>query len=650
MTTFVKTINFGQKKLDTGTGRKQKDKSEQKDIHIALPSGSDFSRHALTIIAGRNRTGKSHLLRNAEAALNSHNLCLGTSDYVEELGAASSNVWIRPQNPALPFAKWLLISDIQSLVAKFSTFGTYTNLSRKAPFDREVITVKDEFLKRQFATSQAIHAVAGKLTESEIEAIWVDENKRWALFNKLDESKIYKAEAEACSALRAFESLTSAKVYLRLNSRFKGIDLILRHGASDAFAFGGPGGGWSQGQKVACVIFLMIEYAQPKILLVDELENHLHPEYITKVCEFIKNNVQQTIIVTHHPHLIFSSYVDRAWYIEVLAEAADIPLIEDFPDKKTIHRPPPKRRIIELKGDFERIAAIYNLFDSHDLQLLNLASASQEQMTREMLLTIESGLTLEVAGVSASSRADTQSRELHDVIRSILNSRSDQSLKILDFGAGRGRTFLEMQKTRLFHDFNIEWVFYEPNVKVVNELLQQVEQAGDTTKVIVTSSLSSLEHNSFDAILAVNLLHECSPLQISEILQNCRGLLKSGSKLIVAELYPLLSPERFGIAYAPSNMVSILRTCGYLGFTVPIPIRSGLFSAYTCIASPQEFESNNSEVANAIRRGVWAEILSQTVTEYTASMELGTSRNAIKLASQLHVIASIAAYDAELWT
>lgn len=652
METFIKSLFFGQRKVGEGSSSRRKiDNTEEKNIYLATPQ--DFPpRNALTIIAGRNRTGKSHLLRNAESAISAHNESLGSPSYERELGASSSNVWVRPVDPDLPFVKSFNVRDIPALVASFSTLGAASNNTLRNSYEREINAVKNDFLKHQFLKSSAIQGCIGGLSREEIDEAWKTDEKRNDLFKKLNEEIIYKVDSKECIAVRSFENLTGAQLYLRPNLKMKGMELVLRFGPEEAYAFGGPRGGWSQGQKVVCALYLLIIYAKPGIILIDELENHLHPEYISRVCEFIKSNVRQSVIVTHHPHLIFSSHVDKAWFFEVSTSSIEPPLMESFPTKRTFDRPAPKRRIIEINNDFERIAATYNLFDSHDIQLMNLATSCQAQMSREILSAIETGMTLQVAGPSTSNRADTQSRELHDALLKVFNGRPDGKVRILDYGAGKGRTFFEMQKTNLFNEANIEWCFFEPNEKTAQELRKKIDawpSAGEGENIRVIESLTDEPDGLFDAILAVNLLHECTPNQISEILDTCSRLLRQDAKLLIAELYPLLTPERFGIGYAPDDMVEILNCCKFVGFTVPIPMRSGLFSAYTCIASPLKIKNFPLDGASEIRKNVWDRIHRRTLIEYVGGMEMGSSRNAIKLASGLHVLASIAAYDANLW-
>lgn len=649
MHTYIRTINFGLRKVAGTQSRKQSDKSEQKDIEVPTPD-LDPKRNTLTVVAGRNRTGKSHLLRHTDAAITAHNENLGKTGYLNELGASSANVWVRPKDHNQKFGKCFLLNDVLDVMGKFALFGINANREKKGQYHREIYSAKDAYLAKQLAYAESLENIRhGKSAESFLET-WSDEVVRTQIVSSLDAESMYRANSSRCAATKAFETLTSAKLYFRRNDRLQSFEPVLRYGHDESFAFGGRIGGWSQGQKVAFALLILVEYCRPEILLIDELENHLHPEYISKVCQFIKERVPQTIVVTHHPHLIFSAFVDRVWFLDVTTSSEEPPLMEPFPEKETAHRPPPKRKVILLDSDYERIAATYSLFDGYDHQLLNLASALKDQIATAVLKAIESGLTLEVATASSSVRPDTQSRELAEAISSITNSRKDSKLRILDYGAGYGRTQIEMQKTPLFQNRTVEWTFFEPserNAKSLSQRLASIPENVSRTSVLTT--LAELESDTFDIVLIANVLHECSPVQISEALANCRRILSPTGRVLVAELFPLLSPERFGIAYSMDDMHGILRECKYAGFSIPVPIRSGLAMAYTTIATPHAAPPAVEECAERIRTKVWQSIKERTLYEYASSMELANARNAVRLASQLHVIASIEAYDAGLW-
>ncbi len=73
---------------------------------------------------------------------------------------------------------------------------------------------------------------------------------------------------------------------------------------------------WSDGQKSVFYLLLNLYYQNSSVIILDKIENHLHPTYISKILSIIRQSGRQCIVSTHHPHVIFSEYVDQIYYIE----------------------------------------------------------------------------------------------------------------------------------------------------------------------------------------------------------------------------------------------------------------------------------------------------------------------------------------------
>lgn len=73
---------------------------------------------------------------------------------------------------------------------------------------------------------------------------------------------------------------------------------------------------WSDGQKSVFYLLLNLYYQNSGVIILDKIENHLHPTYISKILSIIRQSGRQCIVSTHHPHVIFSEYVDQIYYIE----------------------------------------------------------------------------------------------------------------------------------------------------------------------------------------------------------------------------------------------------------------------------------------------------------------------------------------------
>ena len=683
-TTYISKINLGQSKVGVATGagrRRVTDTSRGKVIEVAVPS---TTAHALTIIAGKNRTGKSHLLRHTERAVRAHNQKLSESAVSDPtMGAAAANVVVHALDPSLHFGTLALINDVSLLLDRFISFPLFAR-EKDFPSKLEALleNAKAKFIATQFECAEALlEAFQGQFnrhltdeenhweTDKDMKALdllgklpltgeqglsqtsLVAGRERAGLARKLDEKKIYRANSEMCPALREFEALTGSSVYLRSNSKSKGMELVLRHGPNEIFSFGGRQGGWSQGYKVMISLFILIVYGRPQILLIDELENHLHPEFISKVCAFIKRYVPQTIVVTHHPHLIFSAFTDSAWYIELETSLEPAPDVDEFPSDVTVEkRAAPRRRIVRLSSDFERISATYALFDGRDKQLLDLASSCHEQLSIGLLQEIEQGLTLEVAESSQSAFQDTQTTQVAAVLQQMKSLASAQfrQMTMLDYGAGLGRVFFELQKTSSAHLLDIDWYFYEPS----HEMCKRLKNLLDTNdlpirKDKVLGALSSLGGGSIDVALLANVLHECTISGIVETFKQLSYLLVDGGNLLIAELTPLLSPERFGFSYAAEEIRQIANAFGYAASTSAIPIRSGLVTAHLTIC--QKRLTPDFEEGTKLLSELWKRKRRDLLQQYSAEISLSSTRNAIKVASILHAIASIDAHTEGFW-
>lgn len=638
--TFIRTINFGQQKLTDADGLRSVDKSEFKDIEIALPS--EHGGSSLTVICGRNRTGKSHFLRHTYYGLGAHNANVGTVGYEAELGSASANVWVRPEDPTKSFSPYLLLANLSESARKFSTLPVLHASKIDRSNELRISSVRTSFIRDQLLTAPSlVQGIGRSIVDADLQ-----EEALKRVFPLLKSDKLYRVNTNSCPPLQAFERMCNGKLYLRANKNF-GFEPVLRFTREEATSYGSDGSGWSQGQKVAFVLALILYYLRPTILLIDELENHLHPEFISGLCDLIGQYAKQTIITTHHPHLIFSTHVNRAWFFEVKPVEDTPGLVEDMPQKHPHNRPPPKRRISDLSTDFQRVAAAYQLFDSVDKQLLNLGQSIRSDLAYQLLQAINSGLTLKVVSAGGGARADGQTGGLAEVIYNLTKVRETKELHVLDYGAGSGRTFLELAKVKKLDLTQLNWTFYEPNPHHSEQLKTRTWGNLHPNGLKVVTDINAVEP-SFDVILAVNLLHECTPKDIYKFFQDCRRLLAKDGKVIIGELYPLLEPERFGIGYSFDDMLDIVSSCGFAGYSTNIPMRGGALTAYALIARPNQ-QVDEKAATDAIGSVIWGRIKSRHLMEYGELVESRRVRDVVKLASQLHAIASMEAYTHGSW-
>ncbi|RQO61743.1 hypothetical protein DBR47_06235 [Paucibacter sp. KBW04] len=638
--TFIRTINFGQQQLIGPNGEKQVDNSKLKDIDVALPAENGGS--SLTVICGRNRTGKSHFLHHTYQALRAHNANLKAPNYDAGLGTASANVWVRPVDATMPFAGHVLLANLSSFANKFATLSLKRGRVSGDGDERRISSVRSSFVRDQLLSAPSFAQAVGRPI--------VEEDLKDEHFEKLcrnfDPNKLYCVNTSSTPPLKSFEQMCGGKLFFRFNVG-RGFEPVLYYSRNEATTFGSDGSGWSRGQKVAFVLCLILYYLKPRILLIDELENHLHPEFISGLCELIRKYAGQSIVTTHHPHLIFSTHADRVWFFELELVKERPSLIEVMPQKRSDDRPHPKRRISDLSTDFQRISAAYKLFDALDKQLLNIGLSARSELAFNLLESINGGLTLKVAAAGSGDRADGQTNALAEELHEIVRRKGTNELRVLDYGAGSGRTFWELAKVKKLNLESAQWTFYEPNAKQAELLNTQLMDRVNQKQVTLTTDIKSAEP-PFDVVLAVNLLHECTPRDIYKFFQDCRELVAQDGKVVIAELYPLLEPERFGIGYSSADLIEVASACGFSVYSNNIPMRGGALTAYVVIGRPANAVSEEAAV-HTICSVVWAGIKRRHLIEYGETVESRRVRDAVKLASQLHAIASMEAYAQGSW-
>lgn len=207
-----------------------------------------------------------------------------------------------------------------------------------------------------------------------------------------------------------------------------------------------PFGQWSDSQKMMFLAGLLLQSqtTTTDVVLIDEIENHLHPERITSFLALMKRERVQGIITTHHPHVMFSEIVDKVYFVEQLCRPLAKPpkeLRRDRPQDNVI----PERRFIELRDDFTRIEHLYRLFDQYDQHLLPLSSRIEAEVDIGLYEELARTFTHHAVPASSAPRPDLQTGQLAKALRDISHDEQ-HPVRILDLGAGVGRVANELSK------------------------------------------------------------------------------------------------------------------------------------------------------------------------------------------------------------
>jgi predicted ATPase len=253
------------------------------------------------------------------------------------------------------------------------------------------------------------------------------------------------------------------------------------------------------------------------ILLMDEPENHLHPEaMISTIDRIIKaNDKGQIWIATHSVPLIAAIYKNHA---------ADVSLY--FMDNGEISyaSEKPEKVLKSLMGGEQNIEALREFIDLPEVFATNRFAA-------QCLMPPET--------VSGSSEKDPQ---VKIVSKDILTTLS--TIKMLDYGCGKGRI---LESLLAIHGLNLPerldyvgWDNPEGNREQCEQVIKKAYQDTTNRWFCDRQSLAQQHHGKpFDRIVLCNVLHEINPKDWSSLFDDTsvinQNLADSGELLIIED-------------------------------------------------------------------------------------------------------------------
>ncbi len=448
-----------------------------------------------------------------------------------------------------------------------------------------------------------------------------------------DESKVYPCNSQHPITSLIEEMLNAQLLYRKTKGN---IEFILLNETGLMV----PYPEWSDGQKSLFYFILCIKYWKPNILFVDELENHLHPFLMSKILSFIKENVPQTFIATHHPHIIFSDYVDQAFYIET-SEKKKSHYIGNY--IKVQQQGAPKRKIETLRNAFGKLSAIYKLFDVQDRQLLKQAT----QIVHDAdIIFYRELLDIFYPGVVSSSGKVLPDRQTLDISSMVKSSTNKEKVTILDYGAGVGRVVREFEKLGLCRTKKVEWICWEPSLDRRSNLKKTLSKS--KFDYSVPESLNDIEDSSCDLVIAANVVHELTPVEFAELLLKISKVLSiPNGALLMLELHPLLHPEKYAVPYPCSVMSELLCEINFSCYHRSFNVRDA--EAYCISATPiNQIDKDNQKIQEIIEK-YWDRIKIQALSRYHARRGVDDYFDYRNLLMDLNTISSVEAWKAGFW-
>lgn len=267
----------------------------------------------------------------------------------------------------------------------------------------------------------------------------------------------------------------------------------------------------SPGEKTLlayAILFFVYEITgntNPKdyIIIIDEPELHLHPGAQLKLIDALRNLIKdsgQLWIATHSLAII--SHLN---YNEIL-------LVKD----NTILPP--------STGNLEKVFRELMIVDEHRHELSSFITSLSDWAHARFIKQC----FLDPDVIKGLNKNDPQ----YQVFKKFIQDKDD--VKLLDFGAGYGRVGALLSED-VDTENKVDYSVYEPNSKLADVLRQQSFVSG------CYNDINKIKKGHFDVVLLCNVLHEISPLEWIQTMNQIKSLLKPDGYLFIIE--DLLLPK-----------------------------------------------------------------------------------------------------------
>lgn len=254
----------------------------------------------------------------------------------------------------------------------------------------------------------------------------------------------------------------------------------------------------SNGQKVLLELVAAI-YAQRAslsnlILFMDEPENHLHPAALLDVIETVRECIGhggQLWIATHSVPLLTNVPSESIWWMQ----------------NRTIKKAgnEPDLVLSGLLGDEGRRVRLASFLDLPSVLAANRFAA-------ECILAPET---------TPHRNRDPQTRQMREAIGRLI-TKDQPKLRILDFGAGKGRLATELAEWLPATERDkIDYFAFDKFRSDRDECLHAIARLhGDAEDRLIhsmTDLTAKCDHHSFDLVVMCNVLHEVPPTQWTDL-------------------------------------------------------------------------------------------------------------------------------------
>lgn len=502
------------------------------DNTIEFPIPSDRTGGTVTVLCGPNGSGKSHALTKIYSGIKSLETEVVPDKWVVEV-SNSENLTVR-WNP--------------NHKASMSAIGHLSPNAARRFANNDVNFLRNIVFRYLLQHTLNVPDQLADLFSNFDPKMWNECSKyRSEFFKKIhsDENYVFWIDSRPVAFLKAFCDLTSAKIGYRMVDSGLQLVMAFSNGIISAHT------NWSDGYKSLFHTFASVGILKPDIYLLDEIENFLHPESISAILAFLKRHVPQSVISSHHPHLIFSNLVDEVYYIEIVDDGSGAE-----PDAWVglSQQPSPPRAVTRMKTNIQKLTTAYQLFDFNDATMWETSRSVSRSVDLATYGAVLKLFGCEAVGAKPGVFPDRQSR----AIAEFLESGDASDAKILDWGAGLGRVLQELSKVGSpLKVGDTDWHLFDNNEAVVDELRERFRQSAES--VTISASRSDIPQKSFGVALLTNVLHALDPDGWIAAIEDCWGALSKNGILVITEIFPLLAPEKDAVPIPPHCLVNLLR-------------------------------------------------------------------------------------------
>jgi SAM-dependent methyltransferase len=473
----------------------------------------------MIVIAGRNGAGKSRLLRQIAKWAYSFS---PESTIVTQINSIEHAISSNPTLPGVAGWRSQLLDLLKALRIRQQLIISEDKKPVIVPFVPARLDLTDPNNYSRTSILQAVKQLetpgVDNLPQGTFSLIQHLQDRHW----EATHPKRTLADDQANLMIHDYERMTT------LVKRFLNTD-ITRSPNSEAQLFQLPLGesALSDGQKVILQLCAAI-YAQGAslndiIIFMDVPENHLHPSALLDVVKTVSDQVGkgQLWIATHSIPLLANVDSSSIWWME----------------SNTISKAGGKPELVltGLLGDEERRGKLASFLD------LPFALAS-DRFTAECLVP---------PGVTDFKTSDPQTDQIRTLLEQI--RKGTDPLRILDFGAGKGRLASELAEKWDSEEERrqLDYIAYDSSKKDADECASAIARLhGDADNRLfhdATVLRAHYDEGSFHVVVMCNVLHEISPADWNDLFGpkgKITRLLRPDGFLLVVEVQQLPYGER----------------------------------------------------------------------------------------------------------